>query len=209
MAQHPLSQAAKLVGVTRQTIYKLASSGRLSVTVDHQGRKVVETVELLRVFGRLKAPLGGDTTGDTPGDRKRQQATTGDTAGDRVEVVALLTENGTLKIELDETRRRLAESMERERQAQERERRERERVDELLEIVRNQARQLTYQPSEPPAPSAAPAPAPVPPPAPAPSAPSKPSSGFIDDAVSILRRNAERRAAEQAAARAARRQRRH
>lgn len=54
MAQLPLRQAAKQVGVSRQTVYRMVKDGRLSATVGADGQKVVDTAELLRVFGRLE-----------------------------------------------------------------------------------------------------------------------------------------------------------
>jgi hypothetical protein len=66
MAELTLRQAAQQVGVSRQTMFRMANDGRLSVTVrsdptrhGSDGKagegsiKVVDTAELLRVFGRL------------------------------------------------------------------------------------------------------------------------------------------------------------
>jgi len=59
-----LAKAAKVAGVSRATIYRLASEGKLSVTVDGRGRKVVDPAELSRLF-----PKSQDETGKTDSPR--------------------------------------------------------------------------------------------------------------------------------------------
>lgn len=56
MAIIPLAEAAKLAGVSRQTIYRKAASGELSTVRQDDGSKGVDTSELARVFGALKTP---------------------------------------------------------------------------------------------------------------------------------------------------------
>ena len=56
MARVSISEAARLVKVSRPTIYKMINSGKLSYTsvVKHgNGIKVIDTSELIRVFGSL------------------------------------------------------------------------------------------------------------------------------------------------------------
>jgi excisionase family DNA binding protein len=56
MARVSISEAARLVKVSRPTIYKMLNSGKLSYTsVVKQGKdiKVIDTSELIRVFGSL------------------------------------------------------------------------------------------------------------------------------------------------------------
>ena len=56
MARVSISEAARLVKVSRPTIYKMINSGKLSYTsVVKQGKdiKVIDTSELIRVFGSL------------------------------------------------------------------------------------------------------------------------------------------------------------
>ena len=56
MARVSISEAARLVKVSRPTIYKMISSGTLSYsTIVKQGKdvKVIDTSELIRVFGSL------------------------------------------------------------------------------------------------------------------------------------------------------------
>ena len=56
MARVSISEAARLVKVSRPTIYKMINSGKLSYTsvVKHgKGIKVIDTSELIRVFDSL------------------------------------------------------------------------------------------------------------------------------------------------------------
>lgn len=56
MARVSISEAARLVKVSRPTIYKMINSGKLSYTsvVKHgKSIKVIDTLELIRVFGSL------------------------------------------------------------------------------------------------------------------------------------------------------------
>ena len=56
MARVSISEAARLVKVSRPTVYKMINSGKLSYTsvVKHgKGIKVIDTSELIRVFGSL------------------------------------------------------------------------------------------------------------------------------------------------------------
>ena len=56
MARVSISEAARLVKVSRPTIYKMINSGKLSYTsvVKHgKAVKVIDTSELIRVFGSL------------------------------------------------------------------------------------------------------------------------------------------------------------
>ncbi|HCM5032478.1 TPA: helix-turn-helix domain-containing protein [Klebsiella pneumoniae] len=56
MARVSISEAARLVKVSRPTIYKMINSGKLSYTsvVKHgKSIKVIDTSELVRVFGSL------------------------------------------------------------------------------------------------------------------------------------------------------------
>lgn len=56
MASHSVTEAAKLAGVTRRTIYRHIKSGRLSASVTGGDNTVIETSELLRVYGALSQP---------------------------------------------------------------------------------------------------------------------------------------------------------
>lgn len=53
MAVHTVTEAAKLAGVTRRTIYRYIKQGKLSTVVTGSNATQIETSELLRVFGSL------------------------------------------------------------------------------------------------------------------------------------------------------------
>lgn len=54
MAKVSISEAARLVNVSRSYIYKkYINQGLLSITTNHQGRPEVDVAELLRVFGAV------------------------------------------------------------------------------------------------------------------------------------------------------------
>ena len=143
MAELTLRDAAKQVGVSRATIYRAVSEGRLSATVrPNDGQKVVDTAELLRVFGSLK-PRQAETAGETaPRDRSRQAETAPPslaymTAEDRRREVAIA-DREALRAELDAARgtiRRL------EQQAQE----ARERELKLMELAASATRLLEHR----------------------------------------------------------------
>lgn len=109
-----LANAAKAAGISRATIYRLAGEGKLSVTVDGRGRKVVDAAELARLFPKSH---GGTVETDRP-----RQAETGSNLGETL-------------VELKATR----EMLDATRQALEQERQEKAR---LLGIVENQTRLL-------------------------------------------------------------------
>ncbi|HDN2738338.1 TPA: helix-turn-helix domain-containing protein [Klebsiella pneumoniae] len=56
MAVHTVTEAAKLAGVTRRTIYRYIKQGKLSAVVTGSDATQIETSELLRVFGSLSQP---------------------------------------------------------------------------------------------------------------------------------------------------------
>ncbi|MBB2412808.1 helix-turn-helix domain-containing protein [Escherichia sp. 14.0985] len=63
MARVSISEAARLASVSRPTIYKLLKSGELSYSsvVKHgKSVKVIDTTELIRVFGSLAFDSGRD-----------------------------------------------------------------------------------------------------------------------------------------------------
>ncbi len=51
MAKFKLSEAAKLVGINRRTIYKHIESGKVSATLDDMGNRCIEAAELHQAYG--------------------------------------------------------------------------------------------------------------------------------------------------------------
>ena len=54
MALLPVSKAAELVGLNRKTMYSYIKSGKVSASKDSKGSLLVDTSELIRVFGELR-----------------------------------------------------------------------------------------------------------------------------------------------------------
>ena len=66
MALVNLTQAAKLAGISRTTLYNTyINPGVINLSKDKQGNKQIDTAELLRVFGELQAEQL-DNTGERP-----------------------------------------------------------------------------------------------------------------------------------------------
>ena len=56
MSKVSISEASRLTNKTRKTIYKYIQDGLLTVSMDTQGKKVIDISELIRVFGEIKMP---------------------------------------------------------------------------------------------------------------------------------------------------------
>ena len=54
MALLPVSKAAELVGLNRKTMYAYVRSGKVSASKDSKGSLLIDTSELIRVFGELR-----------------------------------------------------------------------------------------------------------------------------------------------------------
>lgn len=54
MASHTITEAMKLVKKGRRTLYDHMASGRLSYGIKENGKRFLETSELIRVYGPLK-----------------------------------------------------------------------------------------------------------------------------------------------------------
>ena len=61
MAQLNMTDAAKAAGVSRNTLYKKIKKGTISVTYDRHENKVIDTSELIRVFGELQGVTWDDS----------------------------------------------------------------------------------------------------------------------------------------------------
>lgn len=74
MAFVSISEAARLARKSRSTLYKTyIDAGRLSVSKDtHSGKPVIDTSELIRVFGEIRTTNATGHDADT----KKQNATT-------------------------------------------------------------------------------------------------------------------------------------
>ena len=99
MAKVSISEAARLAGISRPTIYKLMNSGQLNFTsVVKAGRtvKVIDTSELIRVFGTIEnLPAVTDFTVKT--DQEITQVNTSDLQHLQHKIELLQKENEGLK----------------------------------------------------------------------------------------------------------------
>ncbi len=87
-----ITQAAKMVGITRPTLYKHIESKGISVEEDEDGRGI-DVSELVRVYGdkvrQLEIFSPSHDIDDGPNVNSRKQATPNNTAVDSVEVEVL------------------------------------------------------------------------------------------------------------------------
>ncbi len=66
MAKVSVTEAAKLAGIGRQQLYRgYIYPGKITVERDSKGRPIIDTAEILRVFGVLH-----DTPEDTPNEQR-------------------------------------------------------------------------------------------------------------------------------------------
>lgn len=132
-----ISEAARLVGKGRQTLYNHKKQGKLSFDRDQDGNPVIQVAELMRVYGELKLPK--KDTSETPKATAKQ---------DTPSQPSTPPENNSKQIDLYRklisTQKELAllkESQAREREIQE------ERIKDLKDQVddwRTQARSATH-----------------------------------------------------------------
>lgn len=54
--RHTIDEAANLVGRTRRSLYRAMTEGRLAYGLETDGRRYIDTTELLRVYGAFEAP---------------------------------------------------------------------------------------------------------------------------------------------------------
>lgn len=76
MSALTLAEAAKFAGVSRPTIYRMVSEGKLSATVDAKGVKRVEASELKRVFPKARFETG-ETARESLNETNRDSHETG------------------------------------------------------------------------------------------------------------------------------------
>lgn len=60
MAKHSISEAAKLTGKARSTLHRHLKDGKLSKEIDSDGQPVIDTAELVRVYGPLQPQDSSD-----------------------------------------------------------------------------------------------------------------------------------------------------
>ena len=97
MAWHTITEAQKLTGKSRRTLYRDMATGRLSWEPEGDSARRLETSELIRVYGELK-PLA------QPEDEKKAHA---DTAIGTPDTALILAELKALRQEISELRQHM------------------------------------------------------------------------------------------------------
>ena len=106
--KYSVNQAAQIVGVTRQTIYRHIDSKPISVIKDDDGNQLIEASELMRVYGNdinFDAPHGKNDAGIT--DKKLQDVTSAEavetmSVEERIKIIQLEAQLESLQTQLDE-----------------------------------------------------------------------------------------------------------
>lgn len=102
MAGHSISEAARLTGKARSTLHRHLKNGKLSKSTGGDGEPVIDTAELIRVYGPLQQQRHADDV--AIGQRETPEKDTLDRAL-RAEVEALRQEKlERLEAELEELR---------------------------------------------------------------------------------------------------------
>lgn len=130
MALVSISKAAKLAGINRSNFYtSYLNQGKISVVRDERNRPCVDTSELLRVFGSLKAEGLGIQQDTTPSYTLGQNTT----------------DSGLYPL-VEQLKQQLAEAKQREQQALEREQFYQQQLKELTQTIKL----LEHKPEPPP-----------------------------------------------------------
>ncbi len=105
MALLDITTAAKIAGVSRQTIYRKMLDGSLSWETNKQGKRRIETSELMRIFDLKISPdeILCDVTSDTEDDTMRK-------ASETLEGYRLAVESLKSQVETERLRAARAES---------------------------------------------------------------------------------------------------
>lgn len=109
-----VADAAVRVGKSRQTLFDKIKRGQLSATVNHDGVKVVEVSELLRVFGTL---LSDDEVKKNQTNKTGQPELTAQTSALQLELERAKLHIERRDFEIEQLRARIEEMKERERQS--------------------------------------------------------------------------------------------
>ena len=131
MARVSITKAAQLAGISRTALYKTyIHQGLISISQTAQGKKYIDTAELLRVFGELQVD-NEDRQIDTPKN-----------------TVTVSTE-AVKDVEIAHLRSRLEDARKREQDAQEREGWYKQQIDHLTQTMKRLEAPKQVQPSYP------------------------------------------------------------
>ena len=122
-----VSQAAKLANISRDTFYKnYINKGKISISRDGRNRPMVDTIEILRVFGSLHTDIVKDPTDHTQNYTKKDSTLT---PLETANIQQIEQENQHLK-------ERLAEFQQLHQEAKEREQWQRGQIEKLTDTVK-------------------------------------------------------------------------
>lgn len=102
MALLSVSKAADLVGLNRKTMYSHIKSGKVSASKDNKGTLLIDTSELIRVFGELRQVQ--DNESDTA--RQSESSAFNQAMLDKIDQMTRQIESLTTKV--DELQKQLA-----------------------------------------------------------------------------------------------------
>ncbi len=103
MALVSISEAAKLVGRDRKTLYRAVAEGRLSVSQNATGARQVDISELARVFGDFPVARHSGATVAMPQDATPNATDATDaTASLKTKIAALEAENAQLRERIED-----------------------------------------------------------------------------------------------------------
>ena len=87
MSKISITEALKLVDVSKTTLYRDLKENKLSSTTDAKGKKVIDTAELERFYGQLNSPSvnGAGNSGNSQSDPTEQNRTHGKQVSDNSE----------------------------------------------------------------------------------------------------------------------------
>ena len=106
MALLPVSKAAELVGLSRKTMYSHIKTGKVSANRDNKGSLLIDTSELIRVFGALRQEK--DSVGNTGRQPELPDVPTGSQENTPEYVTKILAEMSQMRSEIE----RLSEKVE-------------------------------------------------------------------------------------------------
>ena len=125
-----VSQAAKLANISRDTFYKnYINKGKISVSRDGRNRPMVDTSEILRVFGSLHTDTVKNPTDQTQSYTKKDSICTVLTPSEAAKIQQLEQENQHLK-------ERLAELQQLHQEAKDREQWQRGQIEKLTDTLK-------------------------------------------------------------------------
>lgn len=128
MSLHSVTEAAVLAGVTRRTIYRYIKQGKLSATVSASDTTMIETSELLRVFGTLSQP-------------EPEKVSTGSHENPATDVTLLLAEMRDIQVKFESLKKSVEEQQQlllEDKQAREKLDFERQEQADLIEQLRRE-----------------------------------------------------------------------